>query len=33
VKALADLRQFRDNLLEHIFVENEIMFPRALMME
>ena len=33
VKALADLRQFRDNLLEHIFVENEIIFPRALMME
>ncbi|MFC2674140.1 MAG: (Fe-S)-binding protein, partial [Prevotella melaninogenica] len=33
VKALADLHQFRDNLLEHIFVENEIMFPRALMME
>ena len=32
-KALADLRQFRDNLLEHIYVENEIMFPRALMME
>jgi iron-sulfur cluster repair di-iron protein len=33
VKALADLRHFRDNLLEHIFVENEVIFPRALMME
>ena len=33
VQALADLRQFRDNLLEHVYVENEIIFPRALMLE
>ena len=33
VKVLADLREFRDHLLEHIYIENEIMFPRALMLE
>ncbi|MCR5076573.1 MAG: hemerythrin domain-containing protein [Prevotella sp.] len=33
VKALSDLRQFRDYLLEHIYVENEVIFPRALKLE
>ena len=33
VKALADLCEFRNHLLEHIYVENEIMFPRALILE
>lgn len=32
-KALAGLRHFRDELLEHIWVENEIVFPRALQLE
>ncbi|MBF1630746.1 MAG: hemerythrin domain-containing protein [Prevotella sp.] len=33
VKALADLKQFRNYLLEHIYVENEVIFPRALAIE
>lgn len=33
VKVLADLREFRDHLLEHIYIENEIMFSRALILE
>ena len=33
VKALADLKQFRYYLLEHIYVENEVIFPRALAIE
>jgi len=30
---LADLKQFRYYLLEHIYVENEVIFPRALAIE
>lgn len=30
---LDELRQFRDYLLEHIYVENEVLFPRALALE
>lgn len=33
VKDLADLKQFRNYLLEHIYVENEVIFPRALAIE
>ena len=33
VKALSDLKQFRNYLLEHIYVENEVIFPRALAIE
>ena len=32
-KAINDLRLFRDYLLEHIHVENEVLFPRALALE
>ena len=32
-KVLADLRRFRDYLLEHVYVENMIIFPRALKLE
>ena len=32
-KAIDDLRLFRDYLLEHIHVENEVLFPRALALE
>ena len=33
VKALTDLKQFRYYLLEHIYVENEVIFPKALAIE
>lgn len=32
-QALDELKMFRDYLLEHIFVENEIIFPRAIALE
>lgn len=32
-EVLAGLKWFRDELLEHIWMENEIVFPRALQME
>ena len=32
-KVLYDLRDFRDYLHEHVAVENEIIFPRALALE
>lgn len=33
VKAIEDLHRFRDYLLEHIYLEDEIIFPRALALE
>lgn len=33
VRVLADLRRFRDYLLEHVYVENMVIFPRALALE
>lgn len=32
-KALDDLRDFRDYMLKHIAIENEVIFPRALTIE
>lgn len=32
-QVLAELRRFRDYLFEHVWVENEVLFPRSLQLE